>query len=393
MKKRKTNKAHAGMRSAKGKILFCDNTLWGLVNFRSYIFTHLMREGYKVVLVAPQDENTVMKAEVPEGVEYRPVRINRCGRNPLDDGRYFFALYHIYQEERPDFVFHYTIKPNVYGTFVAKLLGIPCANMMAGLGYAFQGKRFMHRSILVLYRLAMRQADKVLCLNEENRNVILGRKFCKPDNLFFLNGGEGVDLQRFGMAGFDVVSSGKSVFLMVGRILEDKGYRILVEAVRMLLDRGYGGRFRCAVLGPVDMSYPTHITEEEIRQDVAEGRIEYWGVTDDVADVLKNPDIVMVLPSYYPEGLNRSLMEACAMGKPIITTDIPGCRETVDEGKNGFLVPPKDAKALADAMERYLALTAEEKRALSLHSRKKAEEVFDIRRVYDVYLEILRQAL
>ena len=130
----------------------------------------------------------------------------------------------------------------------------------------------MHRSILVLYRLAMRQADKVLCLNEENRNVILGRKFCKPDNLFFLNGGEGVDLQRFGMAGFDVVSSGKSVFLMVGRILEDKGYRILVEAVRMLLDRGYGGRFRCAVLGPVDMSYPTHITEEEIRQDVAEGR-------------------------------------------------------------------------------------------------------------------------
>ena len=172
MKKRKTNKAHAGMRSAKGKILFCDNTLWGLVNFRSYIFTHLMREGYKVVLVAPQDENTVMKAEVPEGVEYRPVRINRCGRNPLDDGRYFLALYHIYQEERPDFVFHYTIKPNVYGTFVAKLLGIPCANMMAGLGYAFQGKRFMHRSILVLYRLAMRQADKVLCLNEENRIVV-----------------------------------------------------------------------------------------------------------------------------------------------------------------------------------------------------------------------------
>ena len=386
-------KRHSEERRKRKKVLFCDNTLWGLVNFRRYIFVRLMQEGIKVVLVAPQDDMTVMKAEVPEGVEYRPVQIDRCGKNPLDDTKYFLALYHIYKEERPDFIFHYTIKPNVYGTFAAKLLGIPCANMMAGLGYVFQSRGLMNRMILRLYRLAMKQADKVICLNKGNKDVILRNRFCRPENLLMLEGGEGVDLRFFVADRIEKQVSDIPVFLMVGRILEDKGYRVLVEAVRLLQGKGFGSRFRCAVLGPVDVSYPSHITEGEIRQDVAEGRIEYWGVTDDVADVLKNPDIVMVLPSYYPEGLNRSLMEACAMGKPIITTDIPGCRETVDEGKNGFLVPPKDAKALADAMERYLALTAEEKRAFSLHSRKKAEEVFDIRRVYDVYVEILKEAL
>ena len=186
-------------------------------------------------------------------------------------------------------------------------------------------------------------------------------------------------------------NNGGTVFLMIARVLADKGYREFVQASKLLREKGLDN-FRCVLVGPIDTSYPTHISQEELDCDVKDGWIEYWGVTDCIQNILKEPGVAVVLPSYH-EGLNRSLMEACAMGKPVITTDIPGCRETVDEGKNGFLVPPKDAKALADAMERYLALTAEEKRAFSLHSRKKAEEVFDIRRVYDVYLEILRQAL
>ena len=375
-------------KKGKGKVLFCDNTLWGLVNFRGYIISRLHEDGYEVVLVAPQDVHTVMKSHVPEGVMYRNVEIDRCGRNPLKDFYYFKALYRIYKEECPDYVFHYTIKPNIYGTFASRLLGIPCTDMMTGMGYALKQKDLLNRLAWALYRMALRKADKVLCLNEENRRFILEQGFCVPSRLILLRGGEGVNLAQYEYA---YAKSGETVFLMVARVLADKGYREFVQASKRLRDKGLDN-FRCVLVGPIDESYPTHISREELEGDVKKGWIEYLGVTDCIQEILKGPGVAVVVPSYH-EGLNRSLMEACAMGKPVITTDIPGCRETVDEGKNGFLVPPKDAKALADAMERYLALTAEEKRAFSLHSRKKAEEVFDIRRVYDVYLEILRQAL
>lgn len=369
----------------RGKLLFCDNTLWGLVNFRSYIFTHLLDAGFEVVLVAPQDEDTVMKIEVPTGVRYRSVWMNRCGKSPLEDFRYFLRLFRIYREERPCHIFHYTIKPNIYGTFAAKLLGIPCTCMIAGMGYALEKKGILNKLAYELYRIALRKADAVLCLNEDNRRFILEHGFCLPQRLTLLKGGEGVDLLRYSYAYED---SGETVFLMVGRVLVDKGYREFVQASAWLKSHGYGC-FKCALLGPLDHSYPTHISREELDRDVADGWLEYWGVTDCVQDFLKRPGVVVVLPSFYHEGLNRSLMEACAMGKPIITTDIPGCRETVDEGMNGFLVPSKDAVSLARAMAAYLKMGVAEKRAFSLHSRKKAEETFDVRYVYETYLKLL----
>ena len=371
------------------KILFCDNTLWGLVNFRSYIFTHLRNLGYQVVLVAPQDEKSVMQSDIPEGMVYRAVRLKRCAQNVWDDFRYFCELYQIYKDEHPDLIFHYTIKPNVYGTFASRLLGIPCINMMAGLGYAFQDNGILNRCILYLYRFAMNRAWKVICLNEENKKIILKNRFCQEQSLVLLKGGEGVDLQMFHNSGNTTFEeAGDVVFLMVARLLVDKGYRVLVDAVRLLKQQGIQG-FRCCVLGPIDVSYPTHVPLEELQADQAEGMIEYWGVVNRVQDILSMPNIVMVLPSFYPEGLNRSLMEACAMGKPIITTDIPGCRETVDHGKNGFLVPPCDAQSLARAMADFLCLSLAEKRKFSFHSRKKAENTFDIKHVLAEYVRML----
>ena len=366
------------------KILFCDNTLWGLVNFRGHIIAHLHEMGYSVVLVAPQSSDTVMKSSIPDGVEYRKIEIDRCGRNPFHDWKYFVALYSVYREVRPDYIFHYTIKPNIYGTFAAKLLGIPCTDMMTGMGYALKKKSLLNRLALYLYRMALNRADTVFCLNRENQDFILKQKFCEPQRLVLLPGGEGVDLTyfRYGYEG-----RGKTIFLMVARVLADKGYREFVQAAKTLKE---SGRNNClfALLGPVDTSYPTHITQKELETDVDKGWIEYWGVVGDVRVVLSKPGVVVVLPSYH-EGLNRSLMEACAMGKPIITTDIPGCRETVDHGKNGFLVPPCDAVALADAMSAFMDLSVEEKQTFSLHSRKKAEELFDVRHVLDEYLKIL----
>lgn len=371
------------------KILFCDNTLWGLVNFRGYIFTQLAQKGYSIVLVAPQSAESIMQIEVPKGVKYHSISINRCGKSPLEDIKYLIQLYKIYKKERPDYIFHYTIKPNIYGTIIANILGIRCSNMMAGLGYIFNSKDFLAKSIVKLYRFSMKKAEYIICLNSENKDIILKNRFCKQNNIILFTGGEGVDIQKFCSKNETISNSGTTTFLFVGRLLIDKGIRVLADAVRKLKQQ-HVTNFKCCAIGPIDLSYPGHIDEKEMKSYENEGLIEYLGHTNNIQKVLDQPDIVVVVPSFYPEGMNRSLMEACAMGKPIITTNIAGCKEMVDTS-NGFLIPPKDPEALAEAMKKYLQLSKDKKKAFSVHSREKAEKVFNINMVLNEYIKILKQ--
>ncbi len=373
------------------KILFCDNDLWSLLNFRGHVFTRLYQNGYSVALVAPRPNNDMVLSKIPDGVKYYPIDIDRCGKSVYNDLKYMRQLYRIYKQERPDYIFHYTIKPNIYGTIAAKSLGIPCTNMVAGLGYVFNDGGILSKLIIALYRFSMRKADKVMCLNSENRDTLLRKGFCKSENMILLEGGEGVDTSLFHSDVVPISDSGETVFLFVGRLLVDKGVRILVDAVRLLKQQNTYN-FKCCAIGPIDLSYPGHVGAEEVKRYEEQGIMEYWGQTDCISKVLNQSNIVVVIPSYYFEGMNRSLMEACAMGKPIITTDIAGCRELVDSGKNGFTVPPRDPEALADAMKKYLQLTTEQKREFSVHSREKAERVFDINKVFTVYDKILEEA-
>ena len=177
---------------------------------------------------------------------------------------------------------------------------------------------------------------------------------------------------------------------MVGRVLKDKGYSEYVTAARTLHASGSTSRF--CVLGAIDESYPAAIRRERIEADVAAGHIEYLGFTDKPYEVMGRPGTVIVLPSYH-EGLNRALMEACALGKPIITTNIPGCREAVIEGRNGFLVPKKNAAILAVAIQKYEDLSVEAKNAMGIESRKLAEARFDIHHVFEAYEKVLRENL
>ena len=179
-------------------------------------------------------------------------------------------------------------------------------------------------------------------------------------------------------------------FLLVGRMLADKGYYEFVEAARIVRAKHPEVHFQ--LLGTVDPSYPLNIPLDRIYEDVDSGAVEYLGTTDNIQAEEGKRGTVVVLPSYH-EGMSRALMEALSMGKPVITTDIPGCRETVEEGKNGFLVPKRDGKALAEACFRYIALSAEEKEAFSLHSRKMAEEIFDIEKVYVEYKKVLTESI
>lgn len=369
------------------KILFCDNVLWGLVNFRGSVIRHFVQQGDEVVLVAPQDDESIMKVDIPEGVRYIPVRLNRCSRNPFTDLIYCAHLYRIYRKEHPDYIFHYTIKPNVYGSIAARLAGINCTGMVAGLGYGLLGDGMLSRLLAVMYRYAFKYVSSIFVLNQFNYQYLLDHKFCTSAQLRLFKGGEGVDLSAYPYVWEE--SGSPVVFLMVGRVLYDKGYREYVQAAKIVKQQ-YPD-VRCQLLGMLDETYPAHVDEEELKRDVEEGTIEYLASTNDVMQYLGRSGVVVVLPSYF-EGLSRSLMEACAVGRPIIATDIPGCRETVDEGKNGFLVKVKDSSSLAEGMLRYLSLSDAEKQAFSRHSRKKAEETFDVRQVIKEYEKDLAKA-
>lgn len=365
------------------KILFCDNTLWGLVNFRGCVIRHFVQKGYDVTLVAPEKEDKYMRTGVPDGVKYIPVKMGRTVSNPLNDIKYFLRLLKIIRREKPDYVFNYTIKPNIYGSIVAKLCGCHTTAMMAGLGFAFSSNSLQARVARMLYRVGLFFTDHLLLLNESNYETVLKKKLCKRSKMILLNGGEGVDLDRFA---FKDNESDNVTFLFIGRVLWDKGYNEFTKAAEMVKKEHPNVKFK--ILGTLDPSYPLSVPSERVKEDEKKGTIEYLSFTNDMAAVYNEKGLVITLPSY-GEGMNRTLMEACASGKPIITTDIAGCRETVDNGKNGFLVPVKDANALATAMIKYINLSSDKKRKFSVRSRVIAESRFNIRNVIKAYDNIV----
>lgn len=314
------------------KLIFSDNTIWGLINFRQEVFRHFYEKGYEIVLVAPTDAQTQMKTHLPDYVKFVPVELSRSGKNPLSDMKYFFELYRIYKKERPDMVFHYTIKPNIYGTLAARMLKIPNVAMLAGLGYAFSKGGLANKIARNLYKFSLQFAHKVFVLNMGNRDVLLRDHIVDPKKLILLEGGEGIDTSKILEAPV-VEPEVRTKFLMVSRVLYDKGYAEYIEAIKILKSKGFDPDF--LLLGPQDDTYPNAVPNQQLQADIAAGYIQYLGFTSNPHQYMSAPGTVIVLPSYH-EGLSRSLMEACALGKPVITSDIPGCRELVNQGKNGL---------------------------------------------------------
>lgn len=359
------------------KILFTDNTLWGLLNFRGNIIRRLLKEGHDVVLVAPMDE--LGASDIPEGAQYIPVALSRTGTNPIADLKYMRALRNIYKAERPDYIFHYTIKPNIYGTLAARSLGIRSTAIVAGLGHTYTKNGMGNLIARTMYRFALPRAENVLVLNSANRNTLAKRKVVWPEKLILLLGGEGLDLQRY--APLPAPTNDKPVFLMICRLLYEKGYAEYVAAAEAL-----HGKAEFRLMGPLD-SHPAAVQRETLENDVRRGTIRYIDYSPDVAAQIARADCV-VLPSFH-EGLSRVLMEGASMGRPLITTDIAGCRETVDDGVNGYLVDPRSVESLVAAFSRFIALSDGDRERMGVESRLKAERQFGIDRVYDIYKNII----
>lgn len=334
------------------------------------------------------DYDVCMKRRV-EALGAKPVRfsLSRTGLNPFKDLLDFLGLLALLLRVRPDVVLAYTVKPIIYATLAAWLVGVPRRfAMIEGLGYAFTTsgereplkRRFLRNLAQELYRLSLPKANLVFFLNPDDLQEFVGEKLVPKEKAFLL-GPIGVDLSYFSPA---PPVKEPVTFLLAARLLREKGVVEFAQAARRIKQKYPGTRF--ILLGGLDTN-PGAIRREEVETWVKEGVIEWPGYVEDVRPWLAQTS-VFALPSYYREGVPRSTQEAMAMARPVITTDAPGCRETVIDGLNGFLVPPRNVEALVLAMERFV-LEPELIERMGRESRRLAEERFDVHKVNQLLLE------
>jgi glycosyltransferase involved in cell wall biosynthesis len=328
-----------------------------LINFRWDLICALQAKGLEVHVAAPEISSspTTLEKLRNNGVFAHDVPMQRTGTNPIEDFKTLIALRQLMQQVRPDYVMAYTIKPVIYGMLAAASTGVPNrAALITGLGYAFQDSEGSTKQNLIrrvtrqLYARALSAADLTFFQNEDDQKLFTDLGIIRPGQNTVVVNGSGVNTEKFSP---QPLPEGDEVhFLLIGRLLKDKGVREYVEAARRVKQQYPQAVFN--LVGFLD-SNPSSVTQQELDQWVNEGTVKFWGKLSDVRPAI-NACHVFVLPSYR-EGTPRTVLEAMATGRAIITTDAPGCRQTVENGYNGWLVPVQSAEKLAEAMERFLS--------------------------------------
>lgn len=320
------------------------------------------------------------------GIRIYPVEMGRTGINPFHDLRYLLALLKLLRQARPKVVFGYTIKPVIYGSLAARLAGVPrIYSMITGLGHVFTTdsvrNRRLQKLIALLYRVGLTGNHKIFFQNPDDLLEFLTRGILQDRRKAVRTYGSGVDIQRFAQA---PLPEGPTTFLFIGRLLTEKGVAEFCEAARQVRSDYPEARF--IVVGPHAPNLPHCCTAGDLERWKGEGVVEFVGRVSDVRPWIQACS-VFVLPSYR-EGTPRSVLEAMSMGRAIITSDAPGCRETVEEDVNGFLVPPRTSQPLAEAMRRFLE-QPERIAAMGEASRELAERHYDVHKVNRVILDAM----
>lgn len=361
------------------KILVLSSLAFSLVNFRGRLIEEMRRAGHEVIAIAPDEDPKVRARLETIGVGFRTVRMARTGMNVLADLGTIRDYVKLLREERPDAVLAYTQKPIIYGGIACRIAGVKrFYALMSGLGYLFSeaaaGKRIVKQVFCRLYRASLKGAARIFVFNSDDRPDMIAAGIVDRDAPIIEVPGSGVDLDRFVKA---PLPPAPLHFLMIGRLMRDKGVWEFAEAAQILANQHPHVRF--SLIGRVETSNPTGLQEADIRRLKEETPIEIIDETDDVPAFLAMCH-VFVLPTYYREGLPRTILEAMAVGRAVIATDMPGCRDAITDGENGFLVKPRDAGSLAEAMEK---LIADEPllRAMADRSRQLAENVYDVNKV------------
>lgn len=372
------------------KIVFIGNTAATLLNFRKELICELVGKGHKVYcLVSDYSKNS--KALIIElGAIPIDSDLNSKGINPLADIKATFKLSGILKNIEPDIVFSYFVKPVIFGTLAAKIANVPrIIGMIEGLGNAFTSyskglslKAKIIQSIqILLYKYTLPLLDTVIFLNPDDPNDLLNKFNIKVSNIVIL-GGIGVDLSKFRYS--PVPPNQPISFIFVARLLREKGVFEYLEAASEIKEKYPDTEFY--ILGGFDEDNPFGLRQSELNKYLQSEIVNYPGYVEDVVQYLERSSI-FVLPSYR-EGLPRSIQEAMSIGRPIITTDVPGCRETVEDGINGYLIPPFNKHALADRMIKFIE-QPELINKMGRESRRIAELKFDVNEVNDKLINIL----
>lgn len=345
------------------KILILANYDVGLFCFRRELIEELLKNN-TVFISLPYGE--LVEPLKNMGCVFINTQFERRGINPIKDFALMLRYCKILKKQKPDLVITYTIKPNVYGGLACRLLKIPYAANITGLGTAFQGEGILRKLVTLMYKVGLKKAKTVFFENAENRQIFIDEKIVKEDQSCLLNGA-GVNLEHFEVTEYPA-ENGTTRFLFVGRVMKEKGIDELFKAMQLLSTDGID----CAldVVGGCEEDYT-----EKLKQYENEGWLNYHGYQRDVRPFIAAAHC-FVLPSWH-EGMANTNLECAAMGRPVITSNIHGCLEAVEDGVTGFLCEKQNPESLYNAMKRFCGLTLDEKKNMGLSARRRMEEIFD----------------
>ncbi len=371
----------------KPLVMLSANTAWN-VHSRSRLLAAIREAGWDVITLAADDEySTRITGEL--GIPFIPLPMKGDGTNLREDAALFLRFLGLYRSHRPQCAIHLNNKPNIYGTLAASLLGIPSISNVTGLGIVAEKSALVKAAVYSLYRLAFgSKRSFVFFQNADDRSFFVDRKIVRPGRTGLLPG-SGVDVSRFSPAVDSTKPArGHCRFLFSGRLLISKGILDFLEAAKRVKTLYPATEF--TIIGEHDTGNPIYAPEPVLAEAITRRIVDYKGMVADVRPIVGESDCV-VLPSRYREGVPRALLEAAAMGKPLIVADSIGTREPVEHGHNGYLVSPGDAEGLAEAMLRFIGLTHEEKMSMGTNSRRIAVERFSDSSVIDRYIARLAQ--
>jgi len=367
-------------------IAFVSSNAWSVYNFRLDVIRHLLARGFRILVIAPGDEYSSQL--VKEGCSFINIHFDNKGENPVQDISLYSQLKKIYRENKPDFIFHFVIKPNIYGSLAAARFNIPSVSVVTGLGYPFARRNWLYHLVKLLYKRAMRRVTEAWFLNNEDAKVFITEKIISIQKVKVLPG-EGVNTEHFSPdMPATLPKNGRFIFLMSSRLLWSKGIGVYADAARILQKKNIDARFE--LLGFFEKHHPDSISEEQLYLWEQEGLIHFNGFAKDVRPYLKNADC-LVFPSFYNEGVPRVLMEAASMELPIITAFNRGCKEVVLNNSNGYVCTPNDPFDLADKMEKMMNLTVEERSRMGKNGRSLVIKKFNVTRVIEEYDRTLRK--
>jgi len=371
--------------SEKPLVAIVVNTSWNIYNFRMNIVNALHDQGYRVLCIAPEDNYSPLL--VSEDVSYLPVKMDRRGVNPWNDFILCCSLWKIFRQHQPKVILQFTIKPNLYGTLAARLCSIPVINNVSGLGTVFLNDHVSSKIARLLYRVAFKFPFKVFFQNQTDMDLFVHNKLVRSKQCDVLPG-SGVDLKRF--SSLLLPRQKPFVFLMASRLLYDKGLQEYLDACRLVKNK-LGDQVQFFLQGAPADDEKSGLVINKIEQTVKKYNVVYYPFTDRIEDFVRKADVI-VLPSYR-EGLSRLLLESAAMGKPLIATDVPGCREIVRHEVNGLLCKVKDAEDLSQVMIKMFEKTEEELKAFAVQSRRLVEEEYSDEIISKTYLNAVHAAL